>query len=65
MPIAISPINRKVRAALGEQVLQSRNELAVLGIDRADTAEVIVVLGNFKLPFFRDALPLEDLVKKR
>jgi hypothetical protein len=45
-PVAVTPDDGKVDAALGELDLDRRLELAVLRVDGADTAERTVVVGD-------------------
>ena len=54
MPVSISPIDRQVDVITLKLRANRRQEFAVMLVDRADAAEVVVVLGNFQQPFARN-----------
>ena len=65
MPVAIAPVDRQLRAVRGQLALERRDQLPVLLVDRADAAEVLVVLGDFEHPLARHVLAAEHVFEKR
>src|SRR5579859_1221298 len=64
MPVAVSPIDRQVRAVLSQFHFKSCNELPILVVDRALTAEVVVVFGHFKHALARHVLTAQDILQE-
>ena len=64
MPVAIAPIDRQFWTVDSEFLLKRRDESAVLIIDWADAAEVLVMLGDFKHSFPRHGLAAENVFEK-
>ena len=65
MPIAIAPVHGQVRPPSGQFRTQRFHQCAILVVDRALTAEGIVVLGNRKQALPRYGLAPHDVLKKR
>ena len=65
MPVAISPINRKLRAAGGEQTFETGDQRAILIVDRASAVEMIIVLRYFEHPLAWNVAATQNVLKKR
>ena len=50
VPVAVSPVDRQLRAVDGQFLLQSGYQFTVLLVDRAHAAEPLVVVGHFQHP---------------
>ena len=65
MPVAIAPINRQVDPRAIEFRTQCGDEVSHLSVDRADSAKVVVMLGNFEHPFAWDGLAAQYVLQER
>jgi hypothetical protein len=64
MPVAVAPIDGKLRAVLVQLAPKRGNQLTVLFVQRTDAAEALVVLGNVKHSLTRDVPTAENVFKK-
>ena len=65
VPVAVAPEHRQVDAAAGELGLEGRLQLAVVLVDRADAAEVAVVVRDLLEALVGDAAPARDVAQER
>ncbi len=65
MPVAISPIDRQLRAMLRQLAFQGRNQSAILFIDGTLSAQLVVVLGHFQHALARNVFAPQDVLEKR
>ena len=65
MPIAIAPVDGQRRPVGVEFVDQGRQQGPVLGVDRADAAEQLVVPRDLQQPLARHILAAGDVFQKR
>ena len=65
VPVAVAPQHRQVDAAAGELGLEGGLQLAVLLVDRADAAEVAVVVCDLFEALVGDAATARDVAQER
>ena len=65
MPVAISPVDRQLRAVAGQLELQIADEGPILLVDRALAAEMIIMLGDREHPLPGDVLAPQDVFQER
>ena len=65
MPVAVAPINRQRRPVPVELGHQRHQQAAVLGVDRADALEEVVVLGDLLHTLGGNILAAEHVLQKR
>ena len=65
VPVAVAEVDRQLDRVLGELPLDRRDQLAVLGVDRADAAEQVVVLRDLEQPLARDAASARHVLEER
>lgn len=64
VPVAVAPVDWKFDSAAVQFGLDCSDEIAALLIDRADTTEMVVMLGDFKHPFTGDIFASEHIFQK-
>ena len=64
MPVAIAPIDRQLRAVLGQFVLERGDQFPGLLVDGAFTAEMVVVLGDGQHAFARNISAAQDIFEE-
>ncbi len=65
MPVAIAPVNRNPRTQAREFALKAGDQRAILIVDRALAAEVIVMLGDFEHAFTRNVAAAQNVLEER
>ncbi len=65
MPIAIAPIDGQARAVARQLFAKPGDQRAVLIVDRALAAEVVIMLGDRQHPFPRHIAPAQHVLEKR
>ena len=65
MPVAVAPINRQLRAVFAQMLFDVSPELPGLGINRADTAEMVVMLRDFQHPLPGDIPAAQHILQER
>ena len=65
MPVAVAPIDRQVDPGAIEFRSEGGDEVSHLSVDRTDTVEVVVMLGDFEHPFTRDRLATQHVFEER
>ena len=65
VPVAIAKINGQTRPVAGKFFFEPRDQGAVLLVDRAFAAELIVVLGHGQHALARDIFAAEHVFQKR
>ena len=65
MPVAVAEVDRQVDAATAQLRLERGDQLAVLGVDRADAAEQLVVVRDVEQPLARDVAAARDVLEER
>jgi hypothetical protein len=64
-PVAVAKVDRQVDAVALQLLVDSRDERTVLIVDRAFSAEVMVVLSHRLEPFARYAAPARYVLQER
>ena len=64
MPVAVAEVDRQVNAVVGQLSFERGDQRPVLGVDRADAAEMRVVLGDLFEPFPWDVAAAGDVFQK-
>ena len=64
MPVAVAPIDGQTRATSLEFILQRQDQLAILFVDRALAAKLLIVLGNFQHSLVRDVLATQHIFQE-
>jgi hypothetical protein len=65
VPVAIAPVNWQINVMLRELRAQRVDQRAHLRVQRADAAEVIVVLGHFEHALARHVAAAQHVFQKR
>ena len=65
MPVSISPVNRQFDLMRIEFLLQGRDDITALRIDRANAAEQRIVFGHLEHSFSRNISSAEDIFEER
>ena len=65
MPVAVAPVDRQADAVASSSARSAAISVADLAVDRADTAEVIVVLGDLLEPLAGDVAAPGDVLEER
>ena len=65
MPIAVAPIDWQMRTVCGKLFSKCSDQRAILVINRAATAQMVVMLGNFQHPFPRHVPATQHVLQKR
>ena len=65
MPVAIAEVDRQVDAVRVELGSEGRDQRPVLRVDRADAAEVLVVLRDLLEPLARHVAAARDVLEER
>ena len=65
MPVAVAEVDRQVDAASAQLGLERGDQRAVLGVDRTDAAEQLVVVGDVEQPLARDVASARDVLEER
>ena len=65
LPVPVSPVDGQGNLVSIQFCSQELNEISTLLIDRADTAKVVVMLGNFQQAFARNGFATEYIFEER
>src|SRR5580704_12350871 len=65
MPVAIAPIDGKLQPVAGQFQFERGDQFAVVIVDRALAAEMIIMLRDGQHPLARYIAPAQDILKKR
>ena len=65
VPVAVAEVDRQVDAVGVELDSESRDQRPVLGVDRADAAEELVVMRDLLEPLAGDVAPARDVLEER
>src|SRR5262249_54371656 len=64
MPVAVAEIDRQFRALFAEEVLQGGLQGAVLGVEGADAAKMLIMLGDGQQTLARNIAPAKDVFQE-
>ena len=65
MPIAIAPVDRQIDTSRIQLFSQRSNQCAILRVDGADAAEMLIVFDHFHHPFAGHILASQNVLKER
>ena len=65
MPVAVAEVDRQLDAASAQLRLECLDQLTVLGVDRTDAAEQLVVVGDIEQALARDVASARDVLEER
>ncbi len=64
MPVPVTPVNRQSNTSGLHLPFQGRDQRPILRVDRADSAEMMVVFRDLQHAFLGDATTLEHALEK-